>query len=590
MSEVKAMSPEVTGQTQAHPSRLAQLAAKAKQFDVVVIGGGIIGAGIARDASLRGLKVALFEQSDFGSGTTSRSTRLIHGGLRYLEMFDFGLVRQDLKEREILLKLAPHLVRPLAFLVPMYKRSLFYQVKLRIGMWLYDWLSFDKSLPNHRFFNKQQTLEREPGLKAEGLNGASLYYDAQVELAERLCLENILDAQANGALTFNYVKVTDTIRENSQVKGVKVQDVLTNETAEVQARLVVNASGAWLDPLETHLTGQASRKVRTTKGIHFTAPTAPKNAIVLFAEKDDRLFFVIPWLGYAWVGTTDTDFNEDLDSVRATAEDVDYLRETVREIFPQADWDTVYYTNAGVRALTRTGKAGGKDESAVSRKHGLVDHAKTSNLEGYVSVVGGKITAYRDIAQEATDLVCQKLAHLTPTITNKRPLPGGNIDQPLEHFISHEQATGVKLGLSEAQVQHLVNTYGSRVAAIFDIIKSDAQWTTQLHPAYPEIKAQIKLAVVSENCLTLSDFMMRRTDLYFSPDQGRQAIEPVLEVLSALLGWSEAERQRQVARYEQELAWTQEWRANSTKLPQTDSAVAATNPTSNPTQTVSALV
>ena len=171
---------------QANPDATNRFASLAKhEFDLIIIGGGIIGAGIARDAALRGLKVALFEKNDFASGTTSRSTRLIHGGLRYLEMLDFGLVRQDLKERETLLKLAPHLVRPLAFLVPMYKRSLFYQVKLRIGMWLYDWLSFDKSLPNHSFFNKTQTLEREPGLKEAGLNGAALYYDAQVELAER---------------------------------------------------------------------------------------------------------------------------------------------------------------------------------------------------------------------------------------------------------------------------------------------------------------------------------------------------------------------------------------------------------------------
>jgi len=558
-------------------NRFASLAQH--EFDLIVIGGGIIGAGIARDAALRGLKVALFEKNDFASGTTSRSTRLIHGGLRYLEMLDFGLVRQDLKERETLLKLAPHLVRPLAFLVPMYRRSLFYQVKLRIGMWLYDWLSFDKSLPNHSFFSKKQTLEREPGLKEAGLNGAALYYDAQVELAERLCLENIIDAQANGALTFNYAKVTGLVKAGPRVTGVQVQDELTGcSVGEVRGKLICNASGAWLDGLEGQLTGKPSHKVRTTKGIHLAAPPATKNAVVLFAEKDDRLFFVIPWLNYAWVGTTDTDFDSDLDSVRADAEDVEYLRETVRDVFPQADWDTVYYTNAGVRALVRTGKRGGKDESAVSRKHALIDHEKTEHQPGLVSVVGGKITAFRGIAQEATDLICQKLDRTVPTTTDTRPLPGGQIEGKFEDFLARMQKQALTFGLTNAQVAYLCDLYGSRITTIFDLIHADPQLAAPIHPAYPDVLAQIKLAVTQENCLALSDFMMRRTALYFSPDQGRQAIATVAEVMTGLLGWDAATSLHQIARYEQELAWTQEWRTSVQSSITTQSSADANQP------------
>lgn len=541
--------------------RLAQLSNR--EFDLAIIGGGIIGAGIARDATLRGLKVALFEKNDFGSGTTSRSTRLIHGGLRYLELFDFSLVRQDLKEREILLKLAPHLVRPLSFLVPMYKRSLFYQVKLRIGMWLYDWLSFDKSLPNHRFLSKQQTLESEPGLKPDNLNGAAVYSDAQVEMPERLCIENILDAQANGAIALNYVKVNRLLKDGSQVKGVAVEDVLTKETTEVRARLVLDASGAWLDPLESNLTGKTSHRVRMTKGIHFTAPTAPRNAIVLFAEKDNRLFFVIPWLGYAWVGTTDTDFEDDLDKVRADADDVEYLRQTVRDIFPKADWETIYFTTAGVRALVRKGDD--KDESAVSRKHGLVDHEKVNHIGGFVSVVGGKITAYRGIAEEATDLACEKLGCTAPTETNTRALPGGKIDGKLENFVSQVGSEGEKLGLSVEQIRHLVDLYGSRISQLFAIIKANPALSAAINAEYPDIIAQIHLAVTQEDCLTLNDFMMRRTDLFFSKDQGRAAIETVADELAKLLNWNSEQRDQQIARYQEQLALTQEWKNDAHK-------------------------
>lgn len=552
----QAQGGEALPQTQERLARLAN-----HDFDLIVIGGGIIGAGIARDATLRGLKVALFEKNDFGSGTTSRSTRLIHGGLRYLELFDFGLVRQDLKEREILLKLAPHLVRPLTFLVPMYKRSLFYQVKLRIGMWLYDWLSFDKSLPNHRFLNKRQTLASEPGLKPDNLNGAAVYSDAQVEMPERLCIENILDAEANGAVALNYVKVNRLIKDGAEVKGVAVEDVLNGETAEVHARLVLDASGAWLDPLETNFTGKTSHRVRMTKGIHFTAPDAPRNAIVLFAEKDNRLFFVIPWLGYAWVGTTDTDFEDDLDKVRADADDVEYLRETVREIFPNADWETVYFTNAGVRALVR--KGGDKDESAVSRKHGLVDHEKENHIGGFVSVVGGKITAFRGIAEEATDLACEKLGCTAPTETNKRPLPGGRINGNWDSFLNQAKTEGAKLGLSAQQVRHLADLYGSRINQLFEIIRGNSALAAQISPEYPEILAQIHLAVSQENCLTLNDFMMRRTDLYFSKDQGRAAIERVANELAKLLHWSESDCQKQITRYQEQLDLTQAWKSDT---------------------------
>ena len=541
--------------------RLAHL--KGKQFDLIIIGGGIIGAGIARDAAERGLRVALFEQHDYASGTSSRSTRLIHGGLRYLEMFDFGLVRMDLKEREILLRIAPHLVRPLTFIVPMYNRNPLYRNKLRAGMWLYDWLSFDKSLPNHKFLSKKETLKAEPSLKSEGLQGAAVYSDGQVALTERLTLENILDARNHEAECFNYTRVEGLVRKNGRVSGVRVKDELagSDEVAvEVTGRIVINASGAWLDGLESKLTGQDSKRVRRTKGIHFTAPATVNNAIVLFAEEDDRLFFVIPWLGYAWVGTTDTDFEGELESVQADHNDVEYLLNSVRDIFPDSDWDTIYYTNAGVRALARQKESGGKDESAVSRKHALVDHEKEGDAPGLVSVVGGKITAYRGIAEEAVDLATAKLG-LTRLAghTGEKPLPGGATGK-IEEFTARVQKDAAQWGITPEQAENLVNLYGSRAYEILDLVKAEPELAAPIHEAYPVIKAQLHHAVTTEQCQTLRDFMMRRTALYFTPDQGRQAAPLVSQALGKLLGWDESHRQQEEAAYAQEVAWTQAWR------------------------------
>ena len=539
-------------------------ALKNQEFDLAIIGGGVIGAGIARDAASRGLKVALFEKYDYASGTSSRSTRLIHGGLRYLEMLDFGLVRMDLKEREILLKIAPHLVRPLAFIVPFYRRSLFYRFKLTIGMWLYDWLSFDKSLPNHKNFNKKQTLELEPSLRSEGLQGSQMYYDGQVPLAERLNFENIYAAQQKGAFTFNYASVEGLIREDGRVTGVRVKDVLPGADAgevEVKARLVINATGAWLDGLEQKLTGEASRRVRRTKGIHFTAPRTINNAIVLFAEEDDRLFFVIPWLGYSWVGTTDTDFETELESVQADGEDVAYLLASVRSVFPKADWDTIFYTNAGVRALVRQGKAGSKDESAVSRKHALVDHEKVGDAPGLLSVVGGKLTAYRGIAEEAVDQAAKKLKVKVKSTTRSELLPGGMMGK-VEDYIKGLTERAARFSLTEPQIQNLVNLYGKRSEDLLALIEADGKLAGPIHPTYPDVRAQLLYAVEQEQCQTLRDFMMRRTALYFSPDQGRQAASLVSDELAALLGWNAERKALEEAAYAQELAWTQAWKGD----------------------------
>ena len=290
---------------------------------------------IARDLALRGLKVALVEQHDLASGTSSRPTRLIHGGLRYLEMFDFGLVRTDMREREVLLRMAPHLVQPLPFLMPMYGRGLLYRAKLQAGMQLYDALSFDKSLPTRQWLDTRQVLRAEPGLNPTDLQGAWQYYDAQVSLVERLVIENALDAASVGAVILtNASAVRFTRGESGSVTGAVVRDALSGREVEARARLTVNATGPWLDLTTAGLRPGRRPLLRLTKGVHLVTPSASEHAHVLFARRDGRLFFVIPWLGYSLVGTTDTDYRGDPSEAAATEADVDYLVEEARHAFP----------------------------------------------------------------------------------------------------------------------------------------------------------------------------------------------------------------------------------------------------------------
>jgi glycerol-3-phosphate dehydrogenase len=457
-------------------------------FDVIIVGGGIIGAGIARDASLRGLSVALFEKKDYGSGTTSGSTRLIHGGLRYLEMLDFALVRTDLRERETLLRIAPHLVKPLEFFLPFYKGGSLRPFAARTGMFLYDALSFDKSLPNHRHLSVREVRKEEPGLREDGLEGALAYYDAQVNSPERLTIENILDARAHGAVTLNYAEVTA-----ATAGGVRVKDLINGDEAEVRGRVVVNASGPWFDRVAARLAPHPYPMVRTTKGIHLACPPVNRRALALTSHIDRRLFFVIPWLGYSWIGTTDTDFRKDPGEARATDEDVDYLVKSAAAYFPQVSAADVFWTKAGVRALVM--KHG--NESSISRRHRIISEP------GLVSVLGGKITGYRAIAEDASDAVCRQLRARARCRTAAEPLPGGRT------AVSGDD--------------HLHALYGSRATDVLRLIEEDPRLGERLAPQYPDFAAQVVFAVREEQCVQPDDFIFRRTLLGFSRDQGASA-------------------------------------------------------------------
>lgn len=513
-----------------------------RTVDLLIIGGGIIGAGIARDAALRGLTVALVEQDDFASGTSSRPTRLIHGGLRYLELFDFGLVRSDMREREILLRIAKHLVFPLAFLLPLYRPSLFYQLKLRIGMQLYDALSLDKSLPRRKRLSRDATLAAEPTLDPNGLAGAWRFYDAQVPLVERLVLENVIDAAEHGALVLNHASAVSYLREGDTVTGAVVRDGIGGQDLRIRARFTVNATGPWLDRTIEPLREGAKPLLRLTKGIHLVTPKATQQAHVLFAQQDGRLFFVVPWLDSTIVGTTDTDYTGDPADAAATEEDVRYLQEAAHRAFPKAPFDRIHFTWAGVRALVRVE---GVSEGDVSRKHALYDHEKRDGTRGVLSVVGGKITAYRDIAEEATDAVVRRLGRQERGTTAEVPLPGAREPETA--------ASGQGALISEEARAHLEGVYGARASDVTRLVERDASLAAPLCSHHHGVTAEIVHAVEREWAETLGDVLLRRTTLGLSSCQGLDCIDDIAKRIGALLGWDDARQRDEVTRYREEI-------------------------------------
>ena len=475
-------------------------------FDVAIIGGGIIGCGMARDAALRGLRVVLFERADFGGGTTAASTRIVHGGLRYLQTGDFRLVRMDLRERETLLRIAPHLVKPLQFIIPFASVGGLQRLKLRIGLALYDALT-TSSLPRH-------SIGRDE----------AAYYDARIDSPERLSVENLLDATAHGAKVFNYMEVTGAVRDGARLEGVRVRDRLTHAKAIVTARVTVNASGPWFDRVAGVLEGPLPDRLRTTKGVHLVCRPLTDRALVLFSRVDGRLMFAIPREGLTWLGPTDTDFSGDPASATATSDDVEYVLDSLRHAFPSIRTDDVLYTSVGLRALVmQRGRP-----SSVSRMHRVID-GELAGIPGLVSIMGGKITGFRAIAEDATDTICRRLGVAARARTADEPLPG-----------ARSPRTAPASGISA----HLYALYGSCAADVLRLAEERVDLSHPLSPKYPDIAAQVAFAARQEYCVTVADFIRRRSLLGASADQGWDAAPAVAAVLAREFGWT-ADRVKQ---------------------------------------------
>ena len=506
-------------------------------FDVVIVGGGMAGAGIARDLALRDVSVALVEKGDFASGTTSRSSKLIHGGLRYLELFDVALVRESLRERETLRRLAPHLVRPLPFLVPIYRDSSRSLIKVRIGLKLYDWLTPGRDRERYRVLRPFEAHRLEPAIQADALRGVGYYFDDLLVYPERLCLENALSAGRHGARVLNYADVEEVVRgTDGAPAGVTVRDLLTGGTATFRAPVVVNATGPWVDQFRARarVSERGRHIVRGTKGIHCLLPRLTTRA-VYHSTADDRMIFVIPWRAFSLVGTTDTDFEGDLDRVHATRDEVIYLLQEVRRVLPDARVgpEEVAYTYAGVRPLSFEDGARASD---ISREHKVVDE------EGgrFLSITGTKLTCFRSLAEKVGDRVVRTLGRDTPSRTAHLTLDGADEDVAVVEGrawldVSGETSTS---GLGGQTLETLVSLYGRGYGGVVTLAGKVPEGAERLCPSNPDIVAQLYLAVQDEMAVSLQDLLLRRTGIGTSPCQGQDCAEAIGERMGSLLGWS----------------------------------------------------
>jgi glycerol-3-phosphate dehydrogenase len=534
-------------------------------FDLIVVGAGINGAGIARDAAMRGLDVLLLDKGDVASGTTQWATRLIHGGLRYLEYYEVSLVRESLKDREILLHIAPHLVKPLGFLVPIYERAKHGPRMIRMGMIGYDALSLDKSLENHRMLSAEEALEREPGLNPEGLLGAAFYYDAQVEYAERIAVENAISAREHGAVVLTYAKVDRLLSEGDRVTGVEFTDVLGGETYGARAPVTINVAGPWVD----EVLGQSgeSRMIGGTKGSHLIVdpfPGAPKNeALYVEARKDGRPYFIVPWNGRYLIGTTDIRYDGDLDRVVADEEEIEYLIDETNYVIPEANLtrESVLFTYSGIRPLPYQPEGA---EGSVTRSHIVYDHARGKGIgtkrssigegaprvEGLISIVGGKLTTYRNLSRQTVDMVYNKLGREAPeSRTAKVPLPGGETED-FGAFAAGFKATS---DLTDELAERLLKLYGARAPEVLEMAGDDPSLRMPLGPSATVesgvIGAEVLYAFRRELAQTLADVLLRRTMVGIGPSVGLDVDEAAAGVAVKYLGWSEDRAKGEVEAY-----------------------------------------
>jgi glycerol-3-phosphate dehydrogenase len=530
-------------------SRLAGL--DREIFDAVIVGGGMAGAGVARDLAQRGLSCVLVEKTDFAAGTTARSSKLIHGGLRYLELFDFRLVRESLRERETLARLAPQLVRPLPFLVPVYRGGPRSLAKVRLGLKLYDLLTPGKRTPRYGTMGEARARALEPTLRPEGLVGAGYYFDDLLLSPERLCLENVLSARRAGARVVNYAQAEEFRARPGGGWTAHVRDLVGGDVVELHGHVLVNAAGPWVDRVRARagVEDRGERILRTTKGAHLLLPRLTERALYL-ATDDDRMVFVIPWREFSLVGTTDTDYAENPDRVWATRADVHYLLEAARRLVSDSrvTESNVAYTYAGVRPLTFDGGVGTR-ASAVSRQHRVVAEGPGGR---FLSITGTKLTCFRSLAEQVGAAVVRRLGRGGPSDTARLALDGEDEEAgALEVRTMMDVTEAVRSsGLELQQVEMLVTTYGRRARAVLDLARRLPGGSERLCKNAPEIAAQLHWAVEGELAVSLQDLLLRRTGIGTGPCLGLDCAPTIAQRMGALLGWSARRAEAELDAYE----------------------------------------
>jgi glycerol-3-phosphate dehydrogenase len=512
-----------------------------ESFDIVIVGGGVTGAGAALDAATRGLSVALVEQRDWAAGTSSRSSKLIHGGLRYLEQLNFGLVREAKHEQSLMLnRLCPHLVTPVPFVYPLTHYG-WERLYIGAGVLLYDAMSRRKVVPRHRHFSRRGALALFPGLKGKGLTGAIQYYDALVDDA-RHTMTIARTASLHGAVLATSARAQGFVRAGNRVTGVQVRCLETGRELEVSGQQVINATGVWTDQVQS-MAGRGRIHVRASKGIHVVVPRDRIHGDSgLILRTKNSVLFVIPWKHHWIIGTTDTDWNLDLAHPAASRRDVDYLLDTLNAVLAvpltHADIEGVY---AGLRPLLH----GESDAtSQLSR-----EHAVSQSVSGLITVAGGKYTTYRVMAKDAVDLAARSLSKRVPdSCTDRTPLVGA---PGYAAFWNRRQALARESGLHVARIEHLLGRYGARIEELLAMIEDRPELAEPIEGAPSYLMAEARYAASHEGALHLDDVLTRRTRISIETfDRGLAAAAPVARLMGEVLGWDDAARAREIEHYE----------------------------------------
>ena len=508
-----------------------------KHFDLLVCGGGIYGAWTAYDAALRGLSVAIVEQGDWAGATSSASSKLIHGGLRYLETYDFKLVRKAISERQLLLELAPHRVWPLRFGVPIYQDSRIGTLQLKAGLMLYDFLAgFPNADIAHCHFDRAAFAERFPALSGDGLKGGFTYGDAQTDDA-RLVLELIAGAMDAGAVCVNYCRLTGLIESGGQVCGATVHDRLNDKSAQILARQIVYTTGQW-----TTSSALGRDWCRLSKGVHLVMPAALNDeALLLTAKSDGRVFFMIPWYGMTLIGTTDTDYKGDIEHVAVEQNDISYLlaeaNHYLKTAWTEADIAGSY---AGVRVMKRNDKASPSD---VSRDWEL----KTANNGVHYSI-GGKITSAREDAASIVNTVCAQLGVDIPCATKTRPFPWAP-ETDFDQWSVAVNARANQLGIAPEITKWLIRRHGKRVEEVLRSVTGDPRLAERILPTLPFIYADLLFCANNEMAIHLNDLLRRRMPLLILAKLSESTLRGIAETVAVTMGWDEAAINREVASY-----------------------------------------
>ncbi|MDP9738725.1 UNVERIFIED_ORG: glycerol-3-phosphate dehydrogenase [Bacillus sp. B2I3] len=528
---------------------------KKEKFDVVVIGGGITGAGTALDATTRGMKVALVEMQDFAAGTSSRSTKLVHGGLRYLKQFEIKMVAEVGKEREIVYENGPHVTTPEWMLLPMHKGGTFGKFSTSIGLRVYDFLAGVKKSERRKMLSADETLKREPLVKKEGLKGGGYYVEYRTDDA-RLTIEVMKAAVDKGATPINYTKVDKLLYENGKVNGVQVADLLSGDAYEIYADKVINAAGPWVDSIREKDQSKQGKTLKLSKGVHVVIDQSkfPLKQALYFDTPDGRMIFAIPRAGKAYVGTTDTFYDGDPAVPTVTSEDRAYLLKSIHYMFPEVNItdDDIESSWAGVRPLILEE---GKDPSEISRKDEIWE-----SDSGLITIAGGKLTGYRKMAKTTVDLLAGKLAQQSnktypASSTKGMPISGGDVggSRNFSDYIKQHVQMGVDSGLAAKDAKEILAMYGSNAPVLFDIAKNEGDGGANSRLP-KKLFVQLKYAVDHEMAATPVDFFFRRTGtLLFDIDLVQTHKHAVIDYMAGYLGWTESTKMERTKQLEQEI-------------------------------------